>query len=165
MSVFWRVRNGRFRCNYIHCYRHSNNNCYSAEILFLEQPEPVLAPLGTQVELTCRVAMGNRIVWIVGIPGGGDLEAGSDAISALSSRGIETEVSSAENREPTLNISGTVENNKTTVQCTAVNITNIFQRCDGDVVTIIFYGKTINIGVLSASHYKCMQVLPQHQLT
>ena len=88
--------------------------------------------------------MGYRIVWIVGIPGGGDLEAGSEAISALSSRGIETEVSSEVNREPTLTISGTVENNQTTVQCTAVNVSNFFQRCDGDVVTMTFYGKTIN---------------------
>ena len=89
--------------------------------------------------------MGYRIVWTIGIPGGGEVDAeGSGAISALSSRGIETEVSSAENREPTLTISGTVENNQTTVQCRAVNINDIFQRCDGDVVTMAFYGKTID---------------------
>ena len=110
----------------------------------MEQPEPVLAPLGTQVELTCRVAMGYRIVWIVGISEGGLINAEElGVISALSSRGIKTEVSSAENREPTLNISGTVENNNTTVRCRAVNIMDIFQRCDGDVATIAFYGKTI----------------------
>ena len=87
------------------------------ETIFLEQPEPVLAPLGTQVELTCRVAMGYRIVWTIGIPEGGEVDTeGSGVTSALSSRGIETEVSSAENREPALNISGTVENNQTTVQ-------------------------------------------------
>ena len=115
------------------------------EIIFLEQPEPVLAPLETQVELTCRVAMGYRIVWIVGIPGIGEVDTeGSGTISALSSRGIETEVSSAENREPTLNITGTVESNQTTVKCRAVNITNIFQRFDDDVVTVTFYSKTIN---------------------
>ena len=83
------------------------------------------------------------MVWIVGIPGvEGELTNEiSGAISFLSSRGIETEVSSAVNREPTLTISGTVENNQTTVQCTAVNVSNIFQ-CDGDVVTMTFYGKT-----------------------
>ena len=117
---------------------------HHAESIFLEQPEPVLTPLGTQVELTCRVAMGYRIVWIVGISERGSINAEElGAIFALSSRGIETEVSSAENREPTLNISGTVENNSTTVQCRAVNITDIIQRCDGDVATIAFYGKTI----------------------
>ena len=85
--------------------------------------------------------MGYRIVWIVGIPGVGEINAEeSGAITYLSSRGIETEVSSAENREPTLTISGTVENNQTTVQCRAVN-TNVFRRCDGDVVTMTFYGK------------------------
>ena len=85
----------------------------------------MLAPVGTQVELTCRVAMGYRIVWIVGIPGVGEVDTEqSGVISVLSSRGIETEVSSAQKREPTLNISGTVGNNQTTVQCRAVNVTN-----------------------------------------
>ena len=121
------------------------NSLVHTETIFLEQPEPVLAPLGTQVELTCRVAMGYRIVWIVGIPGVGEVDAEeSGAISRLSSRGIETEVSSAENREPTLTISGIVENNQTTVQCRAVNVSTFFQRCDGDVVAMTFYGKAIN---------------------
>ena len=88
--------------------------------------------------------MGYRIVWAVGIPGRGMAvnSEGVGIIPALSSRGIETEVSSAENREPTLTISGTVENNQTTVQCTAVNVNDIFQRSEGDVVTMTFYGKT-----------------------
>ena len=88
--------------------------------------------------------MGYRIVWIIGVPGVGEVNAEeSGAISYLSSRGIETEVSSAENFEPTLTINGTVENNQTTVQCRAVNINN-FTRFDGDVVTVTFYGKTIS---------------------
>ena len=119
------------------------NSLVYTETIFMKQPEPVLVPLGTQVELTCRVAMGYRIVWIVGIPGVGVVNAEeTGAISELSSRGIEAEVSSADNREPTLTISGTVENNQTTVQCRAVNVSTFFQRCDGDVVTITFYGKT-----------------------
>ena len=130
----------------------------------MEQPQPVLAPVRTMVELTCRVAMGYRIVWIFMVPGVGVVNTEeTGAISALSSRGIETEASSAENLEPTLTISGTVENNNTTVQCRAVNVNDIFQRCDGDVVTMTFYGKTINNW--SSEYYKCMQVLPQHQLT
>ena len=104
----------------------------------------MLAPVGTQVELTCRVAMGYRVVWIVGIPGVGEVNAEeSGVISQLSSRGIETEVSSAENLEPTLTISGTVENNQTTVQCRAANI-NSLQRFDGDEATMTFYGKATN---------------------
>ena len=123
----------------------SNSLVHTAtETIFLEQPEPVLAPLGTQVELTCRVAMGYRVVWNVGVPGRTVITTEeSGIISALLSRGIETEGSSAENREPTLTISGTAENNQTTVQCRAVNVTNIFQRCDSDVVTMTFYGKII----------------------
>ena len=107
--------------------------------LFLEQPQPVLAPLDTQVELTCRVAMGYRVVWIIGVPRAITTDE-FGAISALSSRGMETEVSSAENREPTLTISGTVGNNQTTVQCRAVNVSNVFQRFDGEEVIVIFYG-------------------------
>ena len=109
------------------------------------QPQPVLTPLGTQVEVTCRVTIGYRIVWIVGVPGVVMVNTEeSGAISYLCSRGIKTEVSSAENREPTLTISGTVENNQTTVQCRAVNVSTIFQRRESDVVTMTFYGKTIN---------------------
>ena len=119
--------------------------CYQlAETIFLEQPEPVLAPLGTQVELTCRVAIGYRIVWIIVTTEGEVTNELADVISALSSRGIETEVSSAENHEPILTISGTVENNQTTVQCRAVNVDVILQTCEGDVVTMIFYGKAMN---------------------
>ena len=85
-------------------------------------------------------------MWIVEIPGVGEVDTeGPGIISALSSRGIETEVSSAENHEPTLTISGTVENNQTTVQCRAVSVSQPLQRCDGDVVTMTFYGKTVNI--------------------
>ena len=89
--------------------------------------------------------MGYRIVWIIGVPGVGELTTElAEVISRLSSRGIESEVSSGEKHEPTLTISGTVENNQTTVQCRAVNVSNIFQSFDGDVVTMTFYGKVIN---------------------
>ena len=118
---------------------------HTETIIFLEQPQSLLAPVGTQVEVTCRVAMGYRIVWIVVIPGVGEVNTEeSGAISALSSRGIETEISSAENREPTLTITGTVEVNQLTLQCRAVNVSDSFQRSDGDVVIMTFYGKTIN---------------------
>ena len=121
------------------------NSLVHTEIIFMVQPEPVLAPLGTQVEITCRVVMGYRIVWIIGISGVGEATNElSEVITALSSRGIETEVSSAENHEPTLTISGTVENNQTTVKCRAVNLRNILQRSEGDMVIMTFYGKTIN---------------------
>ena len=100
----------------------------------------MLAPLGTQVELTCRVAVEYRVVWIIGVPRVITTDE-FGAISALSSRGIETEVSSAENREPALTISGIVENNQTTVQCRAVYVNRIFPRVDGEGVTVLFYGK------------------------
>ena len=71
------------------------------------------------------------------------------SISAVSSRGIETEVSSAENREPTLTIRGTVENNQSTVQCRAVNISNIIQTLDIDEVILTFYGMLIWLHALT----------------
>ena len=90
----------------------------------------------------------------------------SGAIYALSSRGFETEASSTENREPTLTISGTLEINQTTMQCRAVNINDIIQRCDSDVVTVTFYCKAINklMEPLLVQSLQ-MQVLPQYQLT
>ena len=114
----------------------------------------MLAPLGAQEELICRVTKGNNnfITWTVRLPGKNPANTHElGVISALSLRGIKTEVSSAENREPALTINGTVENNQTTAQCIAV-INNFFERCDGDVVTMTFYGKTSLIGGLSIIH-------------
>lgn len=112
--------------------------------VFLEQPEPVvMAPVGTQIELTCRVSMGYRTVWGVQLPGGTSVVAVETPalIANLLSRGIVTELSTAENRNTPLIIGGTVEINQTTVQCLAVNLSDEFMRCDGKEATVTFYGQ------------------------
>ena len=117
----------------------------AAEAIFLEQPVSVLAPVGTQVELTCIVAIGYRILWIVAIPGEVPVNTNNKgAIPALnSSKGIQTEISSEKNPQPPLIFSRAVKNNHITVQCIAVNVSNLFQRCPGDNVTMTFYGTSL----------------------
>ena len=106
---------------------HSRSHAvYHPTDTIIEQPaEPILAPVGTQVELTCRVAMGYRTVWILEIPGIGTVDTEAPAtIISLSLRGIQAEISSEENRDIPLTINGTMENNQTTVQCRAVDTDN-----------------------------------------
>ena len=114
---------------------------FHAEV-FLEQPEPVvLVPAGTQVELICRVAMGYRVVWSVMLPGGTPVPVETDLlISSLLPKGIETELSTAENRNPSLLITGTAENNQTAVECIAVNLSDVFMRCSSRTAKVIVYG-------------------------
>ena len=114
---------------------------YYAATFFLEQPEPVvLVPVGTQVELTCRVAMGYRIVWSVQPPGGTQVAVETASIiNTLLSRGIVTEISSVENPNTSLIINGTEENNQTTAQCIAVNLNDEFVRCGGSLTTVTLY--------------------------
>ena len=115
---------------------------FHAEV-FLEQPEPVvLVPAGAQVELICRVAMGYRVVWSVMLPGGTSQVPVETAllISSLLPKGIETELSTADNRNPSLLITGTAENNQTAVQCIAVNLSDVFMRCSSRTTTVTAYG-------------------------
>ena len=97
-----------------------------------------MAPVGTQVEVTCKVAVGYRVVFIVELPDeNGSINTLEDGvIYLLSSRGIETELYNS-----TLTISNGTINNLTTVQCRAVSASDISQRCDGEeIATITFYG-------------------------
>ena len=100
-----------------------------------------MAPVGTQVEVTCKVAVGYRVVFIVGLPDkNGSINTDEmGVIDLLSSRGIETD-------NFTLTISNGTINNQTTVQCRAVNVSYTFQRCDGEeIATITFYGNFMHI--------------------
>ena len=111
-----------------------------------EEPNPVLEPLGTEVELQCRVDMAFRIEWIIFLPDSRNPARSNDAlIVALlaSMRGIVTEVSSADNREPPLRINGTIRNSGTTVQCEAISLADPVRadRCPGTEVPVIFHGK------------------------
>ena len=110
-----------------------------------EEPNPVLEPLGTEVELQCRVDMAFRTAWIIVLPidGMASSEILSNIAFLTSSHGIVTEVSSTENREPPLRINGTIGNSGTTVQCNAIELANPLtgSRCPGTVVPVTFHGK------------------------
>ena len=108
--------------------------------VILEEPDPVLEPLGGQMVLNCRVSMEYRTSWRVD---GSRLTTESQAfINSLHIDGIISESSSAENREPPLIVSRTVENSGTTFQCIAIEVEDAAAMvCDGRVVLLLFYGK------------------------
>ena len=111
-----------------------------------EEPSPVLEPLGTEVELHCRVDTSFRIEWIIFLPDSRDPARSNDAVivaSLATMHGIVTEASSAENREPPLRINGTIGNSGTTVQCEAINLAKPLAaaRCRGTEVPVTFHGE------------------------
>ena len=109
----------------------------------------MVAPVGAQITLTCRVHMAFRVVWIVEIPGIGRFEAESPAaITALQNEGFITVPSSAQDREIPLNITGSLSNNQATVNCMAVNNNIMSERYverDQANITIEIYGKPSTI--------------------
>ena len=114
--------------------------------VILEEPDPVLEPLGTQLELSCSVDMAFRTAWRIILPGSPAVTIDryrEVAFAILANHSIVTEVSSAENREPPLRIIGTIGNSGTTVQCRAVQLDNRFEErvCPGTVVQMTFHGK------------------------
>ena len=117
--------------------------------VIIEEPDPVLEPLGTQVELNCSVDMAFRTAWRVILPGSPAVTTDRDreaAFAFLANQSINvTEVSSTENREPPLRINGTIGNSGTTVQCIAMELDNLFEErvCPGTVIRMIFHGKHI----------------------
>ena len=128
----------------IHCC-YNKNLLYAARV-FLENPsEPPLAHVvGTQIALTCRVAMEYRVVWIVEIPGMGRLESeDSAAISALQEEGFAIKTTYVQDRENRLTITGSLRNNLATVQCAAVDdVRNTKTRyVNENIITVKFYGK------------------------
>ena len=115
--------------------------------VILEEPDPVLEPLGTQVKLKCRVDMVFRTAWRIILPGVPAVTTDRDrevAFAFLANHGISmTEVSSAENREPPLRINGTIGNSGTTVQCIAIELYSLFEDrvCPGTAIRMTFHGK------------------------
>ena len=102
-----------------------------------------MAPVGTQVEVTCKVDVGYRVVFIVELPdeNGSINTLQNGVIEHLSSRGIKTELYNS-----TLTISNGTINNLTIVQCKAVSASDTTQRCDGEeIATITFYGNFMHI--------------------
>ena len=111
--------------------------------MFLEQPDPVVEPLGTQVEVSCVVNSTFRTTWNILLPGR-ELGLATDTLSNIdlaANRGFVTNISSTENREPPLRINGTIGNSGTTVQCRATNLMDSFLRCPGRNFLVTFFGK------------------------
>ena len=102
----------------------------------------MVEPLGTQVEVSCVVNSTFRTTWNILLGMGSDIttETQSNIDLLTADRGIVTNVSSAENREPPLRINGTIESNGTTVQCIAINLIGIM-RCPGRNFLLTFFGK------------------------
>ena len=109
--------------------------------MFLEYPAvPTVALIGTQIVLTCRVTTEYRVAWIVEIPGIGRFDSDDPAaVAALRDEGF---VTSIQNRENPLTITGSFRTNQATVQCAAVNVSNIFMRFVLEtLITVQFFSK------------------------
>ena len=112
--------------------------------MFLEQPDPVVEPLGTQVEVNCAVNSTFRTTWNILLPGrafGLTTDSPSNINFLTANRGIVTNISSTENRKPPLRINGTIGNSGTTVQCIAISLMDIILRCAGRNFLVTFFGK------------------------
>lgn len=114
--------------------------------MFLEQSNPVLEPIGTQVELTCRVNTEYRIAWSI-TPHGETVASSTDSAGDLAflitDHGITSETSTAKNREPPLGINGTMNNDQVIVQCIAITVEMPTRKCPGTELLLTFYGKTL----------------------
>lgn len=112
--------------------------------MFLEQPEPVLEPLGTEVQLTCQVNTTFRISWSI-TPRGETVASSTDSPGDLAflitNHGFVSEISTAKNREPPLTVNGTMENDQVIVQCIAITVEEPTRKCPGIELVLAFYGK------------------------
>ena len=114
----------------------------------------MLEPLGTQVQLYCRVDMTHRTAWSITLPSvSSQIATSTETLTAVdflaANHGIVTNVSSPENREPPLRINGTIENSETSVQCIAIDLMNPTARCQSAMVSAVFYGE---ITFLATTH-------------
>ena len=114
--------------------------------VFTEQPEPVLAPIGTQVQLRCSVVEDYGVRWVVTLPGGGPISTAE--LEVLRSQGIIVKPLSTTAEESVLTVNGTEGNNGTTIQCLAVLLTDITMRCASEDVQVIFYGMNMHDALL-----------------
>lgn len=112
--------------------------------MLLEDVESVLEPWGTQVELSCRVEEGYRVVWDAWLPSGGIVRSELPRhILRARSEGVTMEKSSATNTQPSLQVNGTiVKGGKLSAACIARSLKYSFRDdCYGKLISIKFYGK------------------------
>ena len=110
------------------------------ESVFTEEPGPgpLIAPLGTQVLLTCSVTESYRIVWRYLPPGETDGVTAVNIDQTLRTRGIMVENPS--NTTSHLIVNGTEGNGQSSITCLAIKRENSFERSRSRRVEIVFYG-------------------------
>lgn len=115
--------------------------------VFLQEPGtgPLqIAPLETQVQLSCSVSEGYKIAtWSIllpnnNVPLGTEVPALRDALSDMGIVAREA----ASGRESLLLINGTEENNGTSVTCIAMDVSSATSRHMSREIRVIFYGKS-----------------------
>ena len=119
---------------------HAHNYAHQLAV-FTEQPQPVLAPIGTQVQLRCSVIQEYGVRWTI-TPSGGSLitTAESDSVAILDSLGLSVEPISLIAQESVLTVNGTEDNNGTIVVCVATLLSDTSMRCLTEEAQVIFYG-------------------------
>ena len=104
-------------------------------------PGPLIAPLGTQVQLTCSVTESYRIVWRYLPPGVTNSELAVDVDQTLRTRGIIVENTS--NTTSHLIVNGTEGNSHSSFTCLAIKRDDPVRRSRSRRVEVVFYGMII----------------------
>ena len=109
------------------------------ESVFTETPGPgpLIAPLGTQVQLTCSITESYRVLWRYLPPGVTDIQL-ADIDQTLRTRGIKVENPS--NTTSHLIVNGTVGNNQSSFVCFAIKRNDSVRRSRSRLVEVVFYG-------------------------
>ena len=107
----------------------------------MAQPHPLVEPITTLIRVNCSVRPTHRVEWRVSLPGMPLRLINIQAlIDRFIRRGVATVLSTAQNREPSLILNGTLTGSPVTVQCTAVDVTDAIVACPGTWVEMRFYG-------------------------
>ena len=118
----------------------STSNCSVFTMIisevFTEQPEPVQASIGSQVQLRCSSIEEYGLTWLIIFRNGSVMS--SDPAFSLPASGMSVEPFSTTAHESVLTVNGTEDNNGIKVQCVAMNVTYL-RRCQSRKVSVIFY--------------------------
>ena len=107
--------------------------------VFTEQPEPVQASIGSQVQLRCSSIEEYGLTWLIIFRNGSVM---SSDTASLPASGMSVEPFSTTAHESVLTVNGTEDNNGIKVLCVAMNVTmnaTYLRRCQSRKVSVIFY--------------------------
>ncbi len=113
--------------------------------VFLEQPgpDPILAPIDAQVELSCSVTESYGVDWAVTLPDTMEVTTDQRGVpDKLKEHGIEAV--GLMNQRSTLTVSLNGSNNGTHFHCIAIGLQDVLNKCRGIDVKVIFYGKCLS---------------------